>query len=536
MSEPLAAGEGWIETPHLAPDYRGPTNLPLTPFPDPADSPPIIDILTGAARASRGQTAFEDDSAQLSFDEFRDAVHRLARAIAGRPGTGPVGILLPAGVAYPVAVFACLAAGRLSLLLDSNYPPERNRQIADAASASLIIAGHAGRWNDIELIPIGPAFDTSLPADAGADAGPGMDAPAFILTTSGSAGRPKLIAHSQRTMLHWVRTLVRAMHVGTADRVLSVSSPSSLGGFTSLLTFPLVGAASQMFEIKSEGLGGLIETLRARPVTILRAAPSLLRALAQHPGQAQRAFEKLRLLQTYGEPLLKADVAALGPLLPTGCRIRTTYGSTEASGLSWYAGEPDDYDPVRVATGVLMPDTRAIILGEDGRPRGPGEEGELVISSRYNGLGEYSGGVVIPGSLPPNPDDGAERSFRTGDSAVCAEDGVFVVLGRKDRMVKINGQRLEPAEVEAALRAFPEVARAEVAVDDEGDRTRLIAFVVPGGGAGEDLAAGLLRGLERRIPGFMIPSRIMVLDSIPLLPGGKVDSLALLALARANAR
>src|SRR5439155_182864 len=99
------------------------------------------------------------------------------------------------------------------------------------------------------------------------------------------------------------------------------------------------------------GFGGLLNVLSYRPITIFRAAPSLLRALCQHRDLARSAIARLRIAQTYGEPLLKSDVTELREILPPSCLIRTTYGSTEASGLSWFAGEPDDYDPTRVAPG-----------------------------------------------------------------------------------------------------------------------------------------------------------------------------------------
>jgi acyl-coenzyme A synthetase/AMP-(fatty) acid ligase len=524
----MTTAPGWIGTPHIEPDLRGPVERALTPFPDPAAAPPIIDLLRAAAEARPEQTAFEDDRGALSFDAFWKAVCRLAAAIECEPATGPIAILLPTGNLYAVALFACLAARRVTLLLDEHYPAKRNTAIATSAGISLLLSG-SDMAGIARLDPAGIGAGAEAPPLAA----PALDleVPAFILATSGSTGEPKLIAHSQRTMLHWVRTLHHAMHVTPDDRVLSVSSPSSLGGITSLLTFPLCGAASQMFEIKQSGLAGLLETLTARPVTILRAAPSLLRSLCQLADLAGPAMARLRIVQTYGEPLLKSDVEAFRAVLPRTCLIRTTYGSTEASGLSWYAGAPDAHDPVRVATGALMPDTRALIVDETGRPCPAGEAGELLIASRYNALGEWSGGRLAAGPFESDPADPQVRIFRTGDIARCSADGIFVVLGRKDRMAKINGQRVEPAEVEAALRRLPGIRRAEVALEDQGGKTRLIAFLIADDAAAAD-AARVRAQLADMLPPFMIPSRIFFVHSIPLLPGGKVDSAALLALAR----
>lgn len=528
--------DGWIATPHLAPDFRGPENISFLRFVDPDIAPPIVDLLRIAAEHQPDRVAFEDDGGcTTTFAQFWRAVRRLAVEIENTRTSGPIGILLPTGTLYAVAVFACLAARRLSLLLDENYPEERNLEIADRAKATLVLVSsnlpESGSWSRFIVKDAAAALNDAAPVHEITGGSFDLDAPAFLLTTSGSAGRPKALVHSQRTMLHWVRTLHDAMHIWPDDRVLSVSSPSSLGGFTSLLTFPLAGASVQMFEIKHAGFGGLLDVLSSRPVTILRAAPSLLRALCQHRDREKSAMARLRIVQTYGEPLLKSDVTELQQRLPPSCLIRTTYGSTEASGLSWFVGEIDDYDPTRVATGTLMPDTRALIVDDFGRPCTVGDAGELLIASRYNALGEWTEGCLIQGRLEPDLTDPRVRIFRTGDVARCFPDGVFVVLGRKDRMAKINGQRVEMSEVETALRRLDSVDRAEVVFQENDGNAKLTAFVVPNDKSASDgLPQFLRRQLAKSLPPFMIPSRIVLLDSIPSLPGGKVDAVALLRL------
>jgi acyl-coenzyme A synthetase/AMP-(fatty) acid ligase len=535
-SEPNARhDDGWIATPHLAPDFRGPKDSSFLRFIDPGIAPSIVELLQIVTERQPNRVAFEDDGGcNLTFEEFWRAVGRLAAEIVNTRTAGPIGILLPAGTLYAVAVFACLAARRLSILLDENYPEERNAEIANRAKVTLLLASsnlpESGFRSHFIVRNAAVALNGSAPVQETTGGPFDLDAPAFILSTSGSAGRPKALVHSQRTMLHWVRTLHDAMHIRPDDRVLSVSSPSSLGGFTSLLTTPLAGASAQMFEIKHAGFGGLLNVLSSRPVTILRAAPSLFRAICQHGDRAKSAMAGLRIAQTFGEPLLKADVTELQQKLAPSCLIRTTYGSTEASGLSWFAGDPDDYDPTRVATGTLMPDTRALIVDEFGQPCSFGEVGELLIASRYNALGEWTEGCLIPGHVEPDSTDPRVRVFRTGDIARCSPDGVFVVLGRKDRMAKINGQRVEMSEVETALRRLHFVDRAEVVFQEQDGRAKLIAFVVPKVPEFDRLPQLLRQQLATSLPPFMIPSSIVLLDSIPCLPGGKVDTACLLRL------
>jgi acyl-coenzyme A synthetase/AMP-(fatty) acid ligase len=131
---------------------------------------------------------------------------------------------------------------------------------------------------------------------------------------------------------------------------------------------------------------------------------------------------------------------------------------------------------------------------------------------------------------PGAPDDPV-RTYRTGDVARFHPDGVFVVLGRKDRMLKLNGQRVEPGEVEAALRRSPEIAEVEVLPLDRAGSVRLVAFAVPSPDAAPDLVARLEADLMTVLPRYMIPSRILLLPSMPRLASGKADAQQLLATA-----
>lgn len=180
-----------------------------------------------------------------------------------------------------------------------------------------------------------------------------------------------------------------------------------------------------------------------------------------------------------------------------------------------------------------MPDTEAMIVDDDGRPCAAEEAGELVIRSRYNALGEWLDGRLVPGRLVPDSSDPNMRVYHTGDIARRSAEGVFVVLGRKDRMIKINGQRLEPAEIEGALRRSAEVAQAAIIARQDGASTLLLAFVVPAPDAAPELALRLRKELRATLPAFMQPNRIILLDHLRLLPGGKVDEVAMLALPEA---
>ncbi|CAN5181312.1 hypothetical protein BH10PSE17_BH10PSE17_06240 [soil metagenome] len=523
----------WIATPHIPPDFLGPGARPYRVFGDPASGVPIIDSLRGVVEEWPNGVAVEDAVGILSFSDLWRAALQLAALIErAQPAPGNVGIMLPASAGYMVAVFACLAANRVMVALDEASPDARNIDIIERTSVTLVLATPDNRRAGYAGAPV-LAVDLTLPVDATpvtwTSRPVDLDAPAVIVCTSGSSGRPKPIVHSQRAMLSWARIHHNSIHMTHRDRVLSLSSAAALAGFSSFFTTPLAGAATQIVDVKSVGLGGLLETLATKPVTTLRAAPSMLRGLARLP-EARRSFAGLRVIQAFGEPLLKADVIALRQSLAGECFIRSTYGTTESSGLQWFASEGDSHDTVRVAAGVLQPDTEAAIVDEDGNSCCDGQAGELWIRSRYNALGEWVNGRVVPGRMLPDDAAAHSRIYKTGDMAVYHGDGVFTVIGRKDRMVKVNGQRLEPGEIEVALRAVPAVREAEVVIDPRSAVPRLLAFVVAceeRGGA--ELVAALRAELRNVLPGFMMPSKIVVVPAMPRLPNGKIDGLSLLA-------
>jgi acyl-coenzyme A synthetase/AMP-(fatty) acid ligase len=527
----------WITTPHIPADHRGPTDRPFTPFGDPAGATPMIERLASVAARSPRHLAVVDDEGSLTYSQFLRSIYRLAQAIERlRAPSGPVAILLPTGRAYAVAVYACLAARRVAVLLDAGYPRARNDAIVSATGVTVMLTDDAdlNARSDLAVLGVDLVPDNDAAFDPVAKAAVSdmldVDAPAFIICTSGSTGHPKAIVHSQRTMLHFARAAHDAFHVDANDRVMAMSSLASLGGIAPLLHLPLVGATLHLINIKERGISGMLSDLNNCPISILGAAPSLLRGIARLP-EATQAFARLRIVQTYGESLMKDDVRILRTVIPRACYIRTAYGATEAGGLSWFADECDTHDPLRVAAGILMPDTAAAIVDESGAHCARGEVGELLLRGRYTALGELVDGRIVAGRLELDPEDRTRRIYRTGDLARCDHEGVFVLLGRADRMTNINGQRVEPAEVESALRRHPDVDKAEVLVHTRNNAASLLAFVVAMPGRAAGLESSLRQQLRGSLPSFMVPARIVLVDSMPLLPGGKVDAQALRALA-----
>jgi acyl carrier protein len=319
---------------------------------------------------------------------------------------------------------------------------------------------------------------------------------------------------------------VDAAHLGENDRV-AVTGGAATHAIQRALAALVSGATLYPVDMRRASLSVLASLIRDQRITVLQTTPSLLRVLARLDN-VREFLGSARLVRAGAEPLLQADLERLRQCLPRECLILVTFGATEASLAQWFVPPDDARDPIRVAAGYPPLWCQIAVLDEIGRPCKAGETGELVLRSRYVALGEWQNGRLVPGRMPPDPQEPSLRIYHTGDLVRQGADGVVVVVGRKDRQLKIRGQRVEPIEVEGVLRRSPDVLEAVALPRQEGEDIRLAAFVVA---AVENakLADSLRAMLETSLPVYMQPSSITLIDTMPLLPGGKIDAHELLA-------
>jgi acyl-coenzyme A synthetase/AMP-(fatty) acid ligase len=196
--------------------------------------------------------------------------------------------------------------------------------------------------------------------------------------------------------------------------------------------------------------------------------------------------------------------------------------------MGWFPSASDDFDPIRMPVGKLYPFVDATILNEDGRSCQQDEVGELVLRSEYCALGEWHDGrVVATDRLFSDTAEPAQRIYRTGDMARMTPDGIFVVLDRTDRMLKLNGQRVEPAEIEAMIRRSQDVMDCVVIANARKTPVVLTAYVVLRNGASSAAMDRIGSMVRQALPFAMVPSRFVAIEEIPLLPSGKVNLAAL---------
>lgn len=455
------------------------------------------------------------------------------RELAGEPR---VALLLDHGAATVGAILGTLTAGGVYVPLDPAYPPVRLAAILADAGAEVVLTSAAHRPLAGALAPSARIVDLDeLPAVTG-DRAAGMaaavpsDAPAYILYTSGSTGRPKGVVQTHRNVLHQVRTHTDNLGIGPGDRLSVLSSFGFDMAVTDTFSALLNGAAAVPVDLHRCGMAGLGEALVAREATVYHSTPTVFRHLLDAIGEGGR-LPSVRAVVLGGEQVLRADLDRWRRHFPDHCVFVNGYGATEISfavqnhltmaDVVAGRGTGDGVVPI----GHPLDGAETTMLAPDGRPACLA--GEIVIRSPY--LARYWRNPEADAERF-SQDAGGTRAYRTGDLGRRLPDGRIAYLGRLDRQVKVRGHRVELGEVEAALAALDEVARAAVVAREvdtrAGPERRIVAYVVGAGGSAPDPVA-LRHELERTLPRFTLPAVIVPLDALPLTATGKVDARAL---------
>jgi thioesterase domain-containing protein/acyl carrier protein len=281
------------------------------------------------------------------------------------------------------------------------------------------------------------------------------------------------------------------------------------------------GATAHLFDPRESGVAGLVRLLKDQRITTISVTPALLRSLAQASGTV--VFESLRLVTSGGEGVHGSDVHAVRSHLPKSSVVINRVGATECGRYAIFPIRFDDPVPDGpVPIGFPYPNMQVELVNEQGHPVDQGMAGEVIVTSD-----------CMPDGYWQRPDLTAERytdlgdgrrSYRTGDLARRDAVGVLHHLGRVDRLVKIRGYRVGPAEIEAALTAMDDIDEAVVIGDQARDdsRTRLVAYVVSG--KHQSLPSVAIRKhLRQQLPTYMVPEKVVHLEKLPRTVNGKVD-------------
>ncbi|WP_312033851.1 MULTISPECIES: non-ribosomal peptide synthetase [unclassified Rhodococcus (in: high G+C Gram-positive bacteria)] len=488
----------------LAPLTGPPAAAPLT-------LPEIFDLTVDS-----GSVALRCGDAEMTYRALHERSNRLARRLlAHGVGVGNrVALMLPRSIEQVVAVWAVARCGAAFVPVDTGYPAERVAHMIDESGVTLAVAAEP------EVVPAGVEWVDV--ADAPGDGTPLADAElahpirldnaAYVIYTSGSVGPPRGITMPHRGLANHAAAVGRLYAATPRSRVLMGASPSYDASIHELLVAVTAVATLVIAPPAVRGGNMLLDLLRRERITHWTTTPAV-------PAQMDpTGLPDLEVLAVAGDVCPPELVARWG----TGRTVLNLYGPTEVT--IWATATESLVPGARTTIGRPIEGVSAVVLDRFLQPVPAGVVGELYLSGPGVGRGYLERPGVSATRFVADPfTTDLQRMYRTGDLVRWSPDHELEFVDRADDQVKIRGFRVELGEVTAVLGRHPGVDTAIAVAHDRNGELTVDGYVH---GAGLD-PEEILAGVAERLPGYMVPSTVTVLDSVPLTPSGKVDRSAL---------
>ncbi|MES1241816.1 MAG: non-ribosomal peptide synthetase, partial [Acidobacteriota bacterium] len=480
---------------------------------DPGATVPALFV--EAARRWPGAVAVDFGGETLTYAELDARSNRLARRLAAL-GVGPetvVGLGLDRSPDLVAGLLGIWKAGGAFVPMDPGYPDLRLKFLAEDSGAAVVVTRERWRERLGGFAPVVCLEEEGVEAETRA-ARPGDLA--YLIYTSGTTGTPKAVLVEHRSLANTLGSAQRRFGFRLGDRMPCLASFSFDIFLFELLNPLLAGGTSVLF-----GLDPTLDVERVaaslRDMTHLHAVPAVMKRIVESARSASVEAPSLREIFVGGDLVPPDLLAELREVFP-GARTHVLYGPTEATIIC--TSHPAAAGEDRPWIGRPLPNARVLLVGRGGLLAPVGAVGEIWIGGAGVARG-YRNREELTAERFAERD--GERFYRTGDLGRWSATGVLEFLGRLDDQVKVRGFRIEPGEIEAALRQSPQVQDAAVAVWGEGEDRRLAAYFVPAEGSDIPTPDELRDFLRRSLPEHMIPAAFLELPAIPLTPHGKVD-------------
>ncbi|MCM6778272.1 non-ribosomal peptide synthetase [Nocardia sp. CDC159] len=480
----------------------------------------IVDAFERTAAEYAAREAISDGLTTLTYAELDALSARIARALRDRgltPGER-VAVHLERGLATYQVFLGVLRAGLVVVPFNPRHPAEHKARMFRAAEPALAVtdSATADGLPEPACLPV----DELRTAAAALPVQPvrpevGPEAPAFILFTSGSTGVPKGVVIAHRGIARVARHLT-GFTPGPQDRFLQLAQPAFAASTTDIWTCLLRGGRLTVAPQEVPPLGELAQLIARERITVLNLSVGLFNLLVEHHPDS---LANVRTVIVSGDFPSAAHLERALAVLDGD--LFNAFGCTENSALTAvHKITPADLTDAEIPVGRPMPTVEMTVRDEYFDECPPGRIGELCIAGDGVALG-YLGDPDLTDRKFVEHD--GRRLLRTGDLAKLTHDGEIVLAGRTDQMLKVRGFRVEPRHVEVTAEAFPGVQRAVAQAVPSGgvaDQLALWCTPMPGRELSED---ALFEHLRNRLPDYMVPSKILVLESFPLNANGKID-------------
>jgi amino acid adenylation domain-containing protein/thioester reductase-like protein len=495
----------------------------------------VITMFEDCVRRAPGAQAVVCGELAISYEQLNRRSNQLARYLQ-HYGAGPdvrIALLLDRSMEMIIAIFAVLKAGAAYLPIEPGQPDDRiNAILADSDPCAIVTTSdHVRRLGALSHPVIAlDSWDTSIQEDPGGEepdwnlADPTTpDNLAYVIYTSGSTGRPKGVLISRGNLLHSTNARLQ-WYDAPAGRFLLLS-PYSFDSSVAGIFWVLCSGGTLVLtpgELHRDP-AAIVRLMQTQGITTLLAVPALYANLLESCADQELTAWKAAIVAGQACPV---EVVRNHHRLFPSVALYNEYGPTEAT--VWSTAErcspADDIVPI----GKPVPYARAYVLDRQLTAAPVGSPGELFIGGTgvargYLDLAELTAERFLPDPFSSQP---GARMYRTGDRARFRHDGRIEYLGRVDWQIKIRGHRLEPEEIEAAIRSVPGVRDAAVAASKQTDGdARLVGYVVPDDKDDKQAssAESIRAELDHMLPAYMIPSLFVFMEALPVGPNGKLD-------------
>ncbi len=506
----------------------------------------LHDLLYNSVERDPADVAIVDGSAEYTYEDLARQSRSLCAALqdAGVRKGDRVGIFLEKTWEAIVSMLAASMAGAAYVNINPLFKAPQVQYIADDCDIRVLI-GDSAKLEDLEPGTIaGTAFykgEEPSPGVAGslvdvAEALSSGDAPretrqvsevdlGTILYTSGSTGMPKGVATSQRNIVVGAQIVSTYLENTPEDRILS-ALPLNFDAGMSQFTTSLRAGATLVLQ-RSRLPGDLLKGLRRHEITGVTGVPPLWALLLRGAKTIEEEpLTHLRYLANTGGRIPQANLDELRRLLePAGTKIYLMYGLTEAFRSTYLP--PEEIERGSTCIGKAIPDTEILVINRDGQECVPGEPGELVhrgptVAMGYWGKEEATRKAYRPNPLAPPELLDVERVVYSGDLVRRDEEGFLYFIGREDAMIKTQGYRLSPEEVEGLLVGSGKVREAcAFGVEDPevGQQVYAVVSLRDGDASMEEIREHVIKNG----PPYMVPKEIFVQDELPKTGSGKID-------------
>lgn len=465
---------------------------------------------------------------RMTYRELNRAANALAHRMIrlGIAAESRVGIATERSMEMLVCLLATLKAGAAYVPLDPAYPPQRLAYMLQHSGIALLLTQRSLR----SQLPAGAVpvlcVDEAPRGDVAEDCNPGValheQSLAYVIYTSGSTGAPKGVEVAHGPLARHLQAISQTYAVDRSHRELFFFSLSFDAAVEQWMTPLCGGGAVVLCDPQQLTAEGFVDLIAQHRITTLHVPPAYLRVVAP---LAVAANTRIRTCIVGGEALTLQD-CELAQRAFAAPRIVNAYGPTETivTPAAWVY-EPGVTDSGNAPIGRPVAGRRVYVLDENLNLVPRGVAGELYVGGVEIARG-YAGraGLTAERFVADPFDPKGGRLYRTGDGVRWHAAGHLEYLGRSDRQVKVRGFRIELGEIEAQLLAHPGVREAVAVVRSDGDNERIDAYICTNTPVEID---ALRSGLRERLPDYILPHAVVVLDRLPLTPNGKVDRDAL---------